>query len=1392
MKFKRFMSLILATTMLMGIVPVNIMAAQRPVSITVGKGEEYDFNTIQSAINSIEEIPTSKAPVTIKIAPGVYEEEININTPYIKLVNSDSKNDVVITYDKANGHSDPAKNFGTDKTATVTVSEDATGFEAKGITFKNSYNIGTDNKQVQAVALETLADKVILENCKLIGRQDTLYLKGASKGQEVYGSSNNARVYVKDCYIEGTVDFIFGDATAYFDNCDLYMAEYENGGHFTAPNTTLFNIGYVFNNCRLTTSDKFTDEAVQKIDLGRPWQCDKAYPNYGSNSVFINCQLPDRYNQAGFSLWDSSTMTNKVRFMEYNSVNSKGAVIDISSRADFVKELTDEQAGYYNVYNVLKGNDNWTPAVKTGLKGACDITLDNYEISVPQSETYTLKATVLPMEESADIKYISDNTDIAEINEAGVITAKSLGTTTIKAILPTGLMAAASVNVTAPRTAIPEIKNMKITSNSHILPGNLLKADYSFVLDSDNSIDASIIRWYAVKDGKEYLIKEGIGEDFKSYAVQTKDIGSQIKISVLPATATTYNEYGNAVSYTTEQIVEAGSGAPELLLRENFDNGTTGFTSTGVWNTINSVWNTINNGYNNFVTANSNSDNAVTMFYSEGSKWNNINFEGRYRFNPTEKGLSSDGVFNIYFNYSESGYYKLMLGRGSNTKSLKLYLYKKTGSDDEVLLASDETSLKNNIYQNAGEDNPYFYINILKNNGNITVEFKLEKDDKKLASLTAEDNSEITGTIGYEAVGSPNVVLIDGISVEGYDSVDSQSKIRLFLLGDSTAKNYGDDNTIGGWGEYLVNYLDSGVEVINKAEGGRSARSYLNQGRLKEVTDILTPEDYVFVQFGTNDQRTDDSAFMEHAVVLGEPNENGIYPTVPAIKSKTPQRIYDSYKNTEYPYEDTFYPYESGTFKWYMKQHIDAIKKTGATPVLLTPMCRMFFNKEGKITPHFGDNDGYITAIRQLAQEENIMCLDMYEITKSLYESYGILTTQGLHNIKSDGEIDLTHYNKFGANLIASKMAADIKENTSLPISAHVINSTVTVEKTTDLKTANLFIVGDNYAKGDISSDYAVKSAGFGDYLQKYLNSKITVNNLGVANTNAKTYIDTDEYKKLFNEVKEGDYVLLAFGNYGDINGGNSYVTGSVDDKGSFAYYMYNNYIKPLQEKNVILIGITPFVEREFNNGEFVEQTNPLTSVITQLVVDYGMYIVNTHNVSADIYKTMGEEGSKVVNAVNREYGYLNTLSEFGADLIAKKLLTNLKQSSISLKDYILDDKLSANIKMTRADFVVMAMEAANISGKYTDNFNDVSAGKYYTDALGFAKSAGLITAKDGNNFYPELPLTEDLVVLLTQNIFRYLAINGKLEDVYNLTKGEISSEIGIWAIDRMYEELNK
>ena len=1393
--YKRLFSAVLSASILFGSIPAFAETATKAVTITVGKDSECDYNTVQAAIDSIKNIPTEKYRATIRINPGVYNEDVIVDKPYITLMSSNNKGEVIITYDKANGHPDSAKNFGTDKTATVTVNAAATGFMAKNITFVNSYNIDEPDSNIrsqsQAVALETMADKVILENCKIVGRQDTLYLKGASKGQQVAGA-NSARVFLRDCYIEGTVDFIFGDATAYFDNCSLNMAYYKNGGHFTAPNTTLYNIGYVFNNCKLTVDKAYTQEMAEKIDLGRPWQCDSAYPNSGSNSVFINCTMPDIMNSKGFSLWDDNTIVNKVRFMEYGSKYSNGRAMDLSSRANFVKVLTEEQAKYFNAYNVLSGNDSWNPLGKSGNTGSCDVTLNRYNVSIPLGENFVLKANSLPVGGDNKIIYSSKDDSIAEVNDDGVISAKKIGNTVINTTNENGFSSYTNVMVTAARTALPVIDNIGIINESKLIVGQKLVANYSYVLNSDNSIDAAKLRWYAVKGNDKYVIKEGIGEYYSTYTVMPEDIGYNIMLEVYPGTTTTYGEYGTPQSYTTVNAVSGDSNISGAVYRTNFDN-------INDWETVGS-WNIIDRYNNKFAAAGCDNNGTSFMKYLKGSTWNDIYLKGRFRFNPEKKGLSSEGFYNIYMNYSDDGnsYYVLKVGRGSNTKSLMLYLYKVVNGE-ETLLTSDTKSLKNNILQNAGEENPYFTIEFSKSNNTIEAYFYIEGTSKYLAKLSAKDTETLSaGTIAFEAGGDDDVVMMDSISIIENSKQDSSHKTKIYVMGDSTAVAYGNDNTIGGWGEYLVNYFNSDVEIINKAEGGRSARSYLNQGRLNEVLDEVGAGDYVFIQFGTNDQRTDNNAFMEHAVMLGKPDVNGIYPTIPGIKCATPQYIYDFYKDSDYPYDTTFYPYESGTFKWYMKQHVDAIKKTGATPVLLTPMCRMFFDSEGKIVPHFGENDGYIEAVRQLAEEENIVCIDMYDITKSLYESYGVMTTQGLHNVNADGSVDLTHYNKFGANLIASKMADAIKSSV-LTVRSCIINSSVAVSKTDALKSANLYVVGSTTAAGANNDNMAVKSDGFGNYLQKYLSDKISVKNLAVADATVKSYINTDEYNTFISSLSEGDYVVINFGE-NDANYINnvkeynkySYPSNNDTDIDSFSYYLYNNYIKPAKEKKAVIIVTTPASKRNFVDGSYVNDNNIYVENVISMVQKYSTFYVNLNSVTADMYNAMGEEGSKVLNAYDRELGIISsTLSEFGAELTAKKFLTMMQQSSSSLKAYINNETLTSTSNMTRADFVTMIMNVLNENRTVVNNFDDVTKGKYYESAIGLAKELGIVKPVSGNKFMPESTLEGDFAVELIKNVLDYKNSKADMEDVYNLLKGDVSYEIGIWAVDRLYEELN-
>lgn len=782
---------------------VNAEQKKGNVIITVGHDESCDFQSIQEAVDSIDFTPSEDKRAIISIKTGEYEEVVNINTPYVTLTNADSKKpeDVVITFDRAASHENPEKKFGTQQSATVTADTNAIGFCAENITIQNSYNLNQPNLgddggrgQTQAVALVTMCDKVVLRNCNFLGRQDTLYLKGASKGADVYGDSNPARVYVEKCLIEGTVDYIFGDATAYFYDCDLNMAYYKNGGHYTAANTTLFNIGYVFDSCRLTADkkyDEFTGDKKKNVDLGRPWQGDATYPNYGSQTVFINCSMPeDIISKSGFSAWNETTVTNKIRYYEYGSTDEKGNALDLSERIPWEKVLTAEQAKAYNAYNVLRGNDNWNPAkAKSTVSRVADVTLSKYKLEIPKGESDSIKAFVLPIvANNKAVKFSSSDKNVALVDEnSGAIKALKEGTATITATtVENGFKVSCEVTVLPERTKAPEVSEISIKADGAIAPNTVLTGKYSYKDGGDFKKDCAKVKWYAVdKDGKETLVQEGRGAYAKSYTIKGADIGSSLKFIVEPETTTTYGDKGEAASAISSVVTAPAGYTGKTYLREGFNDFDKTSAEKGSEN-ANTTWIKSSaqpladgtNSFNSIVldgnpTVGGGTTDLTTIEYNPKANeeaWKDVSLEARMIFNPNAGGFASNCYYNIYTNYNKEkgSYYKLNISRGSNTNSLVLALYKNDGKGGEdVLLAKDDTSLTNKVPQNSGDNNPWFRIKETNKGGKINVEFTLEGDTAPLAVLTAEDNEPVAdGFIAFDNYGKINVLLNDYILCE--------------------------------------------------------------------------------------------------------------------------------------------------------------------------------------------------------------------------------------------------------------------------------------------------------------------------------------------------------------------------------------------------------------------------------------------------------------------------------------------------------------------------------------------------------------------------------------------------------------------------------------------------
>jgi pectin methylesterase-like acyl-CoA thioesterase len=278
-----------------------------------------DYNSIQAAVDAVAE--NNKEQMVIFIKKGTYKEKVRIpkNKPFISFV-GESKEETVITYTEITG-------TGFNINATVVEAKD---FSAENLTFANGAGAtGT------AAALEMKADRASFKNVRFLGYQDTLYLH--AKG---------ARMYFKDCYIEGAVDFIYGDSVGYFENCEIHNVR--SGGYITASSTPEGQTyGIVFVNCKVTG-----ESGVTNVYLGRPW---KPF----AKVAFINTWMDEGVvHAAGWHNWNDPKKEETTTLMEYNSQGPSG---DMTSRVTWAKKLSDEEASQFTPEQMLMGNDNWTP-----------------------------------------------------------------------------------------------------------------------------------------------------------------------------------------------------------------------------------------------------------------------------------------------------------------------------------------------------------------------------------------------------------------------------------------------------------------------------------------------------------------------------------------------------------------------------------------------------------------------------------------------------------------------------------------------------------------------------------------------------------------------------------------------------------------------------------------------------------------------------------------------------------------------------------------------------------------------------------------------------------------------------------------------------------------------
>jgi len=310
------------------------------VTFTVGgehTGTMPDFGSIHEAV---EAAPPEGA--IIHIRPGVYREVIHVDHPNIQLRGIDKDpTKVVIIYN--NGATNTC---GTFCSPTMFVSGD--DFFAENLTIANDWG-KSGRPRTQAVALSITADRAILRNVRLLGEQDTLMAGSKPCKPSAEVTCHTARQLFQHCYIEGEVDFIFGDAKAVFENCEIHSVPHPAGGYLTAQSRQAGeDSGYVFDHCRLTA-----DPGAGKVYLGRPWR------DYAT-VVFLNTEMGSHIQPEGWSEWHRGE-TNRLQTTTYAEFNSSGPGGNPAAREPLSHQFTAEQAKAYLPANFLAGDDHWKP-----------------------------------------------------------------------------------------------------------------------------------------------------------------------------------------------------------------------------------------------------------------------------------------------------------------------------------------------------------------------------------------------------------------------------------------------------------------------------------------------------------------------------------------------------------------------------------------------------------------------------------------------------------------------------------------------------------------------------------------------------------------------------------------------------------------------------------------------------------------------------------------------------------------------------------------------------------------------------------------------------------------------------------------------------------------------
>ena len=265
-----------------------------------------------------------------------------------------------------------------------------------------------------------------------------------------------------------------------------------------------------------------------------------------------------------------------------------------------------------------------------------------------------------------------------------------------------------------------------------------------------------------------------------------------------------------------------------------------------------------------------------------------------------------------------------------------------------------------------------------------------------LADVLTAAGEFVTSSFTVHVADGKLMLAFSGVAprINALEITSAPQAATLYIVGDSTVTDQPQDGyPYTGWGQMLPLFIKTDAAVANYAVSGRSSKSFLEEGRLTPILDQMNANDYLFIQFGHNDQKLD------------------------AERATTPFT----------------------TYKEYLNIYIQEARLRGAVPILVTPVQRRFFDNAGKIIDTHGD---YITAMKELAEEENVPLIDLAEESRQLFEALGPKETKSLFMWAWPGEFpnfpkgaeDNTHFQERGGIAVATLVADCIKNQNIQPL----------------------------------------------------------------------------------------------------------------------------------------------------------------------------------------------------------------------------------------------------------------------------------------------------------------------------------------------------------------------